>query len=387
MLRLICGEGGSVEAECWVEDLEREVEVLPRKSDPTCNSLHLTFPAAMRGAEGGAAPRKPSKKLSGVVLRVQLDGAAVAEQECVRAIQREHERYAQRRVTVHRRLTQLLSLRAAVFSPEDQENRAIISSMWQHIKGKTSSPPPLTPDEAAEDRKLWGSGSQIPGEDWADLGFQRGDSPHSDLRGSGLLGLHLLEYYARTESAMAVSLVEAYRERKLGYPFAAAGINLTQLLVSLLLPPHPKTKSPTKVVSPLKHLLAASHGSAHSSSGESMNGSVAQPDSDLRTTDGRVARLVVVLTRLTGKDAEHPLEETFCCTFGLLEQLWVMHDADYMGFNRVLAALKECVTLWVDDEWRHPTASLEALRAFKVARAQLPPDPLKVWATSPGAHD
>jgi hypothetical protein len=37
--------------------------------------------------------------------------------------------------------------------------------------------------------------------------FQRGDSPHSDLRGSGLLGLHLLEYYARTESAMAISLV------------------------------------------------------------------------------------------------------------------------------------------------------------------------------------
>ena len=27
VLRLACGEGGSVEAECWVEDLERGAEV------------------------------------------------------------------------------------------------------------------------------------------------------------------------------------------------------------------------------------------------------------------------------------------------------------------------------------------------------------------------
>ena len=45
--------------------------------------------------------------------------------------------------------------------------------------------------------------------------------------------------------------------------------------------------------------------------------------------------MVVVLTRLTGSDGEHPLEDTFCCTLGLLEQLWVMHNADYMAFNRV----------------------------------------------------
>lgn len=416
---MCCGDAASVEAECWVEDLEREVEVgalaprcllpkrpcspqlqpkrpacpccggallcrgparvtstaarqvLPRKSDPNCNALHLYFPAAMRGGggEGAAAPRKGKQ---GVLVRVQLHphqhGAPPAEQECacVAAIQRAHAHYAARRVAVHRQLAALLALRAASFSPADSGHRAQLASLWQSIKGPASSPPPITPEEAAQDRKVWGSGGHLPAEDWAELGFQRGDSPHSDFRGSGLLGLHLLDHYARRERAMAVSLVEAYRARQLGYPFAAAGINLSQLLVSLLLP---GTAPRTNAAQPAPPAAAAAAGG---------------PEAALRTAEGRVSRLVVVLTRVGGEEREHPLEAAFCGAFALLEQLWVMHGADYMGFNRVLSAVQTCLALWLDDEWRAPTCSLDALRAFKVARAgPLPPDPLKAWAAPP----
>ncbi len=51
--------------------------------------------------------------------------------------------------------------------------------------------------------------AEVPPRDWSYLGFQRGDSPQSDLRGAGMLGLACLEYYAVNHSQLVASLVSA----------------------------------------------------------------------------------------------------------------------------------------------------------------------------------
>lgn len=68
-----------------------------------------------------------------------------------------------------------------------------------------------------------------PERDWRHLGFQRADCPQSDFRAMGMLGLRSLVYYAERHTGMVGSLIEAYNERKAGYPFAAAGINVVQV--------------------------------------------------------------------------------------------------------------------------------------------------------------
>jgi len=54
-------------------------------------------------------------------------------------------------------------------------------------------------------------------------------------------------------------------------------------------------------------------------------------------------------------------------------QLWVRHAATYMMFNRILGALKECLCLYLHDEWLSPSASLDGLRDFDIQRVLLPP--------------
>lgn len=49
-----------------------------------------------------------------------------------------------------------------------------------------------------------------------------------------------------------------------------------------------------------------------------------------------------------------------------------------MMFNRILGALSKCIGLYVQDEWRQPTGSLNALRDFDVSRVELPPDPMSL---------
>ena len=54
--------------------------------------------------------------------------------------------------------------------------------------------------------------------------------PTSDLRGMGVLGLYTLVYFVEHHTDVAREIVFGNR----AYPFAAVGINVTQLLCNLL---------------------------------------------------------------------------------------------------------------------------------------------------------
>jgi hypothetical protein len=71
---------------------------------------------------------------------------------------------------------------------------------------------------------------------WCLMGFQRPDLPQSDLRGCGVLTLHVLLYLVKEHRDLIFSLLCCQSMRKDGYPFAASVINIIQLLIKELQP-------------------------------------------------------------------------------------------------------------------------------------------------------
>jgi len=328
--------GQGVEAECWVEEMTSEAEIKKRKSKPHLNAVHLSFPAGMRDIKSRSAKRQSVE--DGKEVRVQLDNGFDAEEECLMAINSAFMRMAHNRVNAHKRITALLEMRHTRFNPEEADNVEQIRLLWHLIKGDASCPPPLSRDEAGE-----GAGEE---EGWSALGFQQAYSPHADFRGTGLLSLHCLIHYARHHSGVVASLVDAGRERRLSYPFAAAGINIVNMLVQLLL------------------------DTGNDGGGVALTG----PKAADVGQDGLRSPLFVILTRLEEEEeAQHAFETLVCHAFVLLEQLWVRHTATYMMFNRVLHGVRECFRLFIAQEWEAPSRSLLPLRDFDISRVTLPP--------------
>jgi len=54
--------------------------------------------------------------------------------------------------------------------------------------------------------------------------------PTSDLRGMGMMGLHTLLYFAETYTSACQEIVHGNRN----YPFAAVGVNVTQMCCALV---------------------------------------------------------------------------------------------------------------------------------------------------------
>jgi hypothetical protein len=71
---------------------------------------------------------------------------------------------------------------------------------------------------------------------WCLMGFQRQDLPQSDLRGCGVLTLHVLLYFVKEHRDLIFSLLCCQSMRKNGYPFAASVINIIQFLIRDLQP-------------------------------------------------------------------------------------------------------------------------------------------------------
>jgi hypothetical protein len=96
-----------------------------------------------------------------------------------------------------------------------------------------------TPAHAGLLLRLWVAlkpGMEPPGSggDYGDLGFQNGLKPGTDFRGMGLLSLEQLVWFAekRGRDAREVLLFSCHPTRY--YPFAATGVNITQLCLGLL---------------------------------------------------------------------------------------------------------------------------------------------------------
>eukprot|EP00960_Hanusia_phi_P002513 73261-Hanusia_phi.AAC.3 len=155
-----------------------------------------------------------------------------------------------------------------------------LHELWTLVFGEDSSPPAIA-GMAGDDSNPRG-GERT----WSELGFQQKHRPQADFRDTGeefsccpiahlnivqhassishaihppsdptcppldifclvltllvlagLLSLYLLRYYCNHHREIATSLIQAYhaRDDHLGYPFAAAGINLTHMLAEVLL--------------------------------------------------------------------------------------------------------------------------------------------------------
>ena len=86
---------------------------------------------------------------------------------------------------------------------------------------------------------------------WKDLGFQR-DDPISDFRGTGMLGLANLVYFAEQYPSIFLSMArDQQQSSEMEYPFATASINITHLMVNLLGLRKPAAWFPTMDTYPL----------------------------------------------------------------------------------------------------------------------------------------
>ncbi|EQC37240.1 hypothetical protein SDRG_05465 [Saprolegnia diclina VS20] len=178
---------------------------------------------------------------------------------------------------------------------------------------------------------------------WQEIGFQRGGPP-SDLRASGLLGLHCLMYFVRHHTKLATSIMNRIRhgvsEGNLkNYPFAIACINVVATLVEFLGIGDAGSHFDGCVSSAPKTFVAfiandvEKKGDATSSnalSRASLHASLSQ----YQTWDD-----------LTGDVINTVFEDMFCILFPILDRLFVEMGAGYMEFGQVLLAFRKRVTV------------------------------------------
>jgi hypothetical protein len=141
---------------------------------------------------------------------------------------------ASRKAALRQRILHLESLKA--ISYDDKEHGPIMDELWEtvfptaealHQAVSRSVEPSLkapVPDWAGKQRN------------WCLMGFQRHDLPQSDLRGCGVLTLHVLLYFVKEHRDLVFSLLCCQSMRKDGYPLAASVINIIQLLIKELKP-------------------------------------------------------------------------------------------------------------------------------------------------------
>lgn len=173
-------------------------------------------------------------------------------------------------------LRQLQVRISAAFDKEREEHKNALVDLWQAAYPSR----PLTP--------------QVEVAGWKEMGWQ-GNHPASDFRGGGFLALQNLIHYARTYPASFQRIMRKQEGMRAEweYPFCAAGVNVTVLLVNLL---------------------------------------------DLRadvpnTPAGRAfVRLLPESPAL--------FDDLYCVTYEMLDARWLEMKASYMEFNVVLQATK-----------------------------------------------
>lgn len=130
---------------------------------------------------------------------------------------------------------------------------------------------------------------------WKDMGFQR-QYMVSDLRGSGLFGLWLLDWFAQNYPDAFADLIATHEPREdIHYPVAAAGLNIAAFLADVL---QLRIDRAYAIRTPLYAELASWIGSLDD------------------------------------------LGEAFVALFLYFEDQWQVDNATYLGFNAQLAALR-----------------------------------------------
>ncbi|XP_077596670.1 ELMO domain-containing protein 1 isoform X1 [Stigmatopora nigra] len=135
-------------------------------------------------------------------------------------------------------LAEVEKLRREPYDCENAQHEDMLMKLWKELRPDT----PLTGRISKQ---------------WCEIGFQ-GSDPKTDFRGMGLLGLHVLLYFAEHDKAAALQMLHdsllpkhksahgshseanmSDREQKnidkaIGFSFAIVGINITDLAYSLL---------------------------------------------------------------------------------------------------------------------------------------------------------
>eukprot|EP01113_Clastostelium_recurvatum_P035490 TRINITY_DN4958_c0_g1_i2.p1 TRINITY_DN4958_c0_g1~~TRINITY_DN4958_c0_g1_i2.p1 ORF type:complete len:578 (+),score=133.29 TRINITY_DN4958_c0_g1_i2:26-1759(+) len=225
-------------------------------------------------------------------------------------------RYKRSRVVHVIRLKELFEMKKETYDGSLPGHEDLLFGFWRAIH----------PGDPLEERKS---------QKWKSVGFQ-GVDPATDFRGMGVLGLYNLTYYARTYPDRVREILAAKRE----YPFAATGINVTNLLPQMLgltqatcaqPPSSPSWDTPllrffstaTMSVSPHHHLER-----------------VAPSREPTAETDQTINSTQTILPPITH---EHCFEEVYCIIFDVLDAVWVKMNAGYMDFPRVMATVRSSI--------------------------------------------
>ncbi|KAF0684915.1 Aste57867_23159 [Aphanomyces stellatus] len=170
---------------------------------------------------------------------------------------------------------------------------------------------------------------------WQEIGFQRG-GPASDLRSSGLLGLHCLIYFIKHHPKVTNATMNRIRfgvsEGNLkNYPFAIACINVVATLVEMMgIGDAGSHSNGCAVGAPKTFVVFVANdvdkrGDALLTR-KSMYGTINQYES---------------WEDLSGDSINTVFEDLFCLVFPILDRLFVEMGAGYMEFGQVLVAFRK----------------------------------------------
>ena len=161
---------------------------------------------------------------------------------------------------------------------------------------------------------------------WKEMGWQ-GENPATDFRGGGFLCLELLVYFAEERPDEFDALMKKRRGNRSEweYPFAAAGVNITFMLIEIL---------------ELKKINKNKIGGAVEKEASS--------------------KAVLGFSRLLEND-EYALESLFIESFILLDKVWLQQEATYMEFPQILLEVKERVRTVLRRRWLRSVDDLKSM--------------------------
>eukprot|EP01117_Protostelium_nocturnum_P013972 TRINITY_DN5270_c0_g1_i3.p1 TRINITY_DN5270_c0_g1~~TRINITY_DN5270_c0_g1_i3.p1 ORF type:complete len:623 (+),score=239.23 TRINITY_DN5270_c0_g1_i3:163-2031(+) len=134
--------------------------------------------------------------------------------------------------------------------------------------------------------------------EWKKIGFQ-GTNPSTDFRGMGLLGLLNLLYFAENYSTEVLKIVDSHRD----YPWAASGINITNMIMNIL---------------GINAELVTLHPSVP-------------------------AWHTPLLSMFYHANNDDTFDELYSQAFLLFDQLWIHNKATYMDFPTIISKLQRSV--------------------------------------------
>ncbi|KAL3144462.1 hypothetical protein ABBQ32_004205 [Trebouxia sp. C0010 RCD-2024] len=191
------------------------------------------------------------------------------------------------------RLEQLHDQASVQFDLTNEEHQALLHQLWSHA--------------------FLGEPSQLQSDRWKDMGWQ-GNNPATDFRGGGLMSLQNLLFLASHKPALFEALMHKTKGQRAQdapleeggrggeYPFAAAGVNCSHMLIEML-----SLRDTSKISS-----LPAGIGFL-----------------ELLKHDGNA------------------FDEVYCLTFEKLDELWLQSGTDsgykwgYFDFNSIKSRLQQ----------------------------------------------